>query len=161
MLCQLNTHPNIVEDMSAGIHKWQLQLSTPNMLTMAGQQQMALSWNNFAHGFIHRSWQTTQGIYYTQNKSWKSAHKWATTVLHQILKIAHGQWDHRNEALHKSNTQLVLDASANIEIHAQYDLGTANLPLTSRHLLHTPRLTTLNLNHCKKLQWIASLKAAR
>jgi len=150
-----------MEDMSVGIHEWRLQLSPPHMLTTAGQQQTSLSWNNFAHSFIHHSWLMTQGIYYTQNKSQKSAHKWAMTVLHQILKIACRQWDHRNKALHKSNTQLVLDASANIEIHAQYDLGTANLPLTSRHLLHTPRLTTLNLNHCKKLQWIASLKAAR
>jgi len=68
-------------------------------------------------------------------------------VLQWILKIAQGQWDHWNKALHQSNTQLVLDTSINLKINAQYNLRHANLPKTSRNLLHAPHSSTLNLNH--------------
>jgi len=161
MLRELDTHPDILEDMSSGIHVWHSQLTPPTMLMMAGQQQTTLSWNNFAHGFLHHSWQMTQMLYYNTQKSWKSSHKWILTVLQRILKIARGQWDHWNEALHKTNTQLVLDASANIEINAQYDLGSTNLPKTLSQLLQAPCSSILNLNHHEKLQWIALLKATQ
>jgi len=161
MLRKLDTHPDIVEDMSSSIHTWHSQLSPPTMLTMAGQQQTILSQNNFTHGFLHCSWWTTQMLYYTTNNSQKSSHKWILTVLQQILKIARRQWDHRNKALHKMNTQLVLDASTNIEINAQYDLRSTDLPKTSSWLLQAPCSSILNLNHRKTLQWIASLKAAQ
>jgi len=62
--------------------------------------------------------------------------------------------------LNQTNTQLVLDMSANIKIGTQYNLSSTNLPKASQILLQAPCATTLNLNHQEKLQWIASLKAA-
>ncbi len=128
VLKELKTHPDIMEDISSGIHAWRIQANPPSMLTQTGQHQMNLSWNNFMHGFVHWEWRMTQMQYYKQRKINKSAHKWSLTLLQWILKIARGQWDHHNEALHKTNTQLVLDMSANIEINIQYNLGTADLP---------------------------------
>jgi len=115
MLQELKTHPDIMEDISSSINALRLQNNPPTMLTQAGQHQMNLSWDNFMHGFIHWSWWMTQMLYYKQWKSNKSSHKWSLTLLQWILKIARGQWDHWNEALHQSNTQLILDMSANIE----------------------------------------------
>jgi len=126
VLKELKTHPDIMEDISSSINAW-IQANPPSMLTQVGQHQTNLSWNNFMHGFVHRSWRKTQMQYYKQCNINKSSHKWSLTLLQQILKITRGQWDHCNEALHKTNTQLVLDMSTNIEINTQYDLGTADL----------------------------------
>jgi len=102
-----------------------------------------------------------QMYYYKQQKSNKSSHNCSLTLLQWIIKIARGQWDHCNEVPHQSNTQLVLDLSANIKINTQYDLGPIDLPKVSQIMLQVPRTTTLNLNHWEKLQWIVSLKAER
>jgi len=70
-LKELETHPDILEDISSGINAWRLQINPPPMLTQAGQHQMNLSWNNFMHRFVHRSWRTAQIQYYKQKHYYK------------------------------------------------------------------------------------------
>jgi len=145
-LRELETHTDVIEDISSDIKAWRLQTKPPAMVTQAGKNQTNLSWDNLELGFIHRSWHMIQMLYYKQQKSNKSSHNCSLTLLQQIIKIARGQWDHCNEVPHQSNTQLVLDLSANIKINTQYDLGPIDLPKG------IPNNVTSSKNHHSKSQ---------
>jgi len=150
----------MIEDLSAGIDAWCKQAPQPPTLTIAGQVQASLNWNNLAHGFLGKEWKIQQAIYNHHQCNTASATMWAADLLCLLLKYACQQWDHRNRVLHQIQPDHVKDLALNTEVRQQYDRGRDSLAPVSRMLLQRPIHTILGLPHHEKLQWILSIKAA-
>jgi len=151
----------ITKDISAGINAWWQQVKPPPAITLAGQAQDVLTWQNFTHGFISPAWKIQQAAYYNNCRNTASATTWATNLLHLLLKNVRQQWDHRNKVLHQLQPDRVKDLALDIKIQLQYNRGWASLPVASRTLLSKPLTDTVTLPHNEKQQWLFSIKAAR
>jgi len=160
-LQETETKPGMIEDLSAGIDVWHKQAPQPPTLTIAGQAQASLNWNNLVHGFLGKEWKIQQAIYNNHQCNMASATKWAADLLCLLLKYACQQWDHRNRVLHQLQPDHVKDLTLDTEVCQQYNQGWDSLAPTSTMLLQQPLLTILGLSHNEKLQWLLSIKASR
>jgi len=161
ILKDLETDPDMMEDLSKGFHVWSSDQPIPPMPTTAGRLQSFILWDSFSHGFIAISWQTQQQKYYNNQQLQWSSTKWASEVLKWILKHARQQWDHQNDELHWQQPNQVKDLKVNTNIREQYNIGTNGIPSTSKALFQETVDWTVTLSHNDKWQWLASVKAAR
>jgi len=161
LLKDLDTEPNIIQDISAGFNAWQCNLPTPPMLTNAGQLQTFISWENFSQSFLAISWQTRQQNYYeNQQDRWSSA-KWMAKLLKWVLKHVCQQWDHWNNKSHKQNPHKVKDLILDERIQEQYNIRIDGITRMAHALFQATVDQTITLSHNSKQQWLASMKAAR
>jgi len=115
-LQETETKPGMIEDLSAGIDVWHKQAPQPPTLTIAGQAQASLNWNNLVHGFLGKEWKIQQAIYNNHQCNMASASKWATDLLSLLLKYARHQWNHWNRVLHQLQPDRVKDQALNTEV---------------------------------------------
>jgi len=158
-LLQVDTDPDLIKDLSAGLDTWRKQLPPP-AITNAGHKQLDLTWANLAHSFLSTKWKSQQAIYFNSKRNLASPATWAADLLQKILKIACQQWDHSNEVLHKLQPNWVKDLQLDKDIRLQYDRGREMLPQASKVLLNRPIEEILRLPHNKKQQWLISTKVA-
>jgi len=63
-LLQSYTDPDLIEDLCAGLDAWRKQVPPPPAITNAGHEQLDLTWDNLAHGFLSTKWKVHQAGYY-------------------------------------------------------------------------------------------------
>jgi len=148
LLKDLETEPNMMEDLSEGFHMWS------SNQPLLGCSQMLDNYNLSYHG-------TTSAM-----DSWQSAGKCnnnTTTkiIASRVLKSARQQWDHQNEELHWQQPNQVKDLEVNANIQEQYNIGRNGILNTSKALFQKMIEQIINLPHNDKQQWLAPVKAAR
>jgi hypothetical protein len=56
--------------------------------------QSTLGWRNFLEGFLHKSWQETQGIYFARIGSARSPKCWTIALIQKLWEVAWDMWEH-------------------------------------------------------------------
>ena len=89
---------------------------------------------------------------------------WTKGFITELLNVTHGQWIHRNSALHQRGegyTEAQLRAKSLKELVAPFDTTIDKVPADSRFLLEIGGDKILNSTREKQAHWIMAVKAAR
>jgi len=127
------THPQIRQDIIAGLNKWHDNDMTPHQLrdpSLAVTLQDGIGWGVVFEGCLARQWREEQEIYWKAIKSRKSSRRWTVALLQRLMTTAWDMWQHRNKALHESDTnkQAIVEADINQEIRHAYEREGPTLP---------------------------------
>jgi hypothetical protein len=85
-LKELNTDPNIIDQLIKGIENWQNGASYGALPKELDQGN--IGWEGIAEGTIGKHWSETQHIYKNQNNLATSGQKWTRLVIRKLWKIA-------------------------------------------------------------------------
>ena len=101
--------PDMAQTIKDHLLAWKYGLAFPQELPMhqilqqAIRAQHRIGWKSFIEGFWSTHWRECQETYLAEINSHKSAILWLSKTQQKIWLIAWHMWEHRNEALHKTN----------------------------------------------------------
>jgi len=132
--------PQLRQDIISGLQHW-YEGTSPQRDSMdgstAGNIQDSMGWGIAFKGCIAIWWREEQEQYLKAFQSRKSSKRWTTELLKRLMATAWDMWQHRNKALHNSETNKseILKDDINQEIQQAYGQGRASFPWAARSLL--------------------------
>ena len=162
----LDTAPSILSDLM-----FLLRFTTsnperraPTCVSALATAQLQYTPLQFLQGRLIKQWSESQQQYYESNHSCKTGRKWAASLLLIIWRFAFAMWDHRNNALH--STQSIQDRvhninSTNTEIRRQWRIGPTGLLPMNHHLFRGNLANLLNKTRGYKEKWLQQVQNAR
>lgn len=169
-LRQAETHPGITEFLEYSLR--QRTFPPPGqgthrdpLLLAAIQEQTQIGWDNLLFGRIGLALVAFQETYLQTRQSRRSIHRWAASLVHQLLLVSHTQWITRNGVLHERDAQGLLLAegqSLQSALSEAFSLPPSRLLAEDRHLLLDRSLIQLqNASPSDKYAWLGAFRLAQ
>ena len=135
----------------------------PPAVDSAFRSQRRIGCQGLLEGRLSSQWIPLQQSYLRSLHSRRSASLWASRISQQLIQIGFSMWEHRNSIKH---SDLSLQAQARIRqvddaLHAQFDMGTADLPQESRRFLSSGRQQILRKPLADKETWLELIRGER
>jgi hypothetical protein len=140
------------EDNSAGIAR------------QAAQDQDFIGWHNMLEGRISKLWRQGQRAHYLENRSSRSADRWAQGLVSNLLEITHSMWIRRNEVVHERHENGLLRAEAEEleeRVRHEFEQGIESLHDNDKWLLEQGVDHILSLPGHDQQNWLAEILLAR
>ncbi len=130
----------------------------------AAKEQDEIGWINFVEGRISQKWRAAQADHYLLKGSKRTAKKWTTELVNNLLALVHKQWKTRNAVVHERNEQgLKVKEGKELEeaITEQFLMGPEGLLPHDQHHLTRGRAAVENMSAAQKKTWLYGIEIAR
>jgi hypothetical protein len=133
----------------------------PNLLA-AILEQDDIGWHPFLLGMISQKFAAVQATYYLRTGKKKTGLRWLVALIKKLWDISWDMWQQRNDINHNTMTPRKIQelAGLHLEVNAQFERGTAGLPLSEHHWLQDQELI-LSLPMDRLKLWMQSITLAR
>jgi hypothetical protein len=163
----VDTHPDIQHCLLSTLRERKITASfarhaSPATL-QAAQSQDRIGWINLVEGKISKQWSELQAAHYRSQGSRRTATRWATDLVTNLLEISHEQWLQRNGGLYEltDNGLLVEDAALLLsDLQAEMDRGTIGLNSEDRYLIR-PMAELSTLTAAAQQRWLQNIRFTR
>ena len=141
-LVDSDTHPDIitciVETLRNRNEHTSFTIYASEDVMEAAEDQDCIGWHNLTEGRISRRWREIQADHYHYLGSKRTAKRWASGLVTNLLELTHSSWKARNNIVHeKARNGLLVTEAAELEerIRAEFGLGTEGLSADDKWLL--------------------------
>jgi hypothetical protein len=115
----------------------------------------------FLLGMISQKFAAVQATYYLRTGKKKTGLRWLVALIKKLWDISWDMWQQRNDINHNTMTPRKIQelAGLHLEVNAQFERGTAGLPLSEHHWLQDQELI-LSLPMDRLKLWMQSITLA-
>lgn len=131
----------------------------PLMFQSAFQNQDQFGWQAFLDGFLVSQWASAMDQYLRSIQSKVTIRRWMTAIIRKLWEISWDLWEQRNDYLHRRDESRLV-AQLDADITTEFQLGSATVPRSSRHLF-TDLQSILVSPIPRRKMWLSRVVAAR
>jgi hypothetical protein len=137
--------------------------TTSSLLHTALDEQDAIGWTNFMHGWLTSKWATIQTEHYQRMGHRRNGLRWTVAIIQKLWDIAWDLWEQRNDFLHAHDNPDLLNDMAAIddEIKQQFRRGPATLPPRTHYLFSGTVEDLLATSFPHRQKWLTTVHSAR
>jgi hypothetical protein len=164
----IGSSPEVREAIVTRLQQWRYNMATTpipgnNALQLALAEQDVIGWKNFADGLASSRWVPIQEAYYLAEQSQKKAVAWLPKILHHAHNLVWGQWDHRNDILHRVDQPRQKAARQQLDscVQSEVLIGCHRYPPKDRKPFDMPVPWLLGRSTGYKKNWLLNVTAIR
>ena len=134
-----------------------------SLLKQAIASQVSIGVQGLLEGLLSFRWRSLQQAYFDEIGSPRSVDLWASRLIQQLILLGHHMWKNRNAVFHsdRNSHYLPRHREVDLSITEQYRMGTAELPVSVRHLLREPKHKLLQRSLEDRENWLRVVSRAR